>query len=915
MRCQSRKLAIEQDVAAVAGEHELGFLDFDGAEIGAGGGEAQGGAEEKVFHGGRRGAELVAPVALKGVELLAGHGFAEHAIRDDALAGVLNVAGGKEGGNAVVRVFHEFLAVGRTVGGRGGGAFGRGGMIVLEPLGFAETEEVDVKADFHRLGNAAALKFGGGGLEHLAIQVKADGGDVTGLLGAEEVAGAADFEVAHGDFEAGAECRVLFDGVDAFAGVAAGHEVARDHEVGVGAFAAATNATAQLVEVGEAEAVGAVDDNGVGVGDVDAGFDDGGADQDVGFGVDEFLHDAFEDFGLHLAVTVEDACFGAELLQFGLHVLDAGDAVVQEKDLPAAVDFVIDGFANDAFVVTADGGVDGSAIGRWGVEGGHVPGTEQGEIEGAGDGGGAEGQNVDEAKQLLEFFLMFDAEALFFVDNGEAEIFELDVFGDDPMGADDDIDVPGFEGSDGFPDFFGRGETAEHFDSHGVVGHPLAEGLPMLLGEDGGGDEDGDLFAAHDGFEGGANGDLGFAKADIAAEESVHGLFEFHVAFDFLDGADLVGRFAVDEGLLELDLPLGVGSVGVAFEGLAFGGDGEHSRGEFLDGTFGLGAGFVPAGVAEFVEFGGVAADADVAGDEMSLGRRDEEFGLVGITNDDDLFGRRAGADFDAVVFADAVVGVNDEVAGFEFAQVIAGLAKDESFVEFGTLETAMMLVATEDFGTGENGEFGSGDGEAAMEEGEGTVDVLLVEPGRSDEFFETFAFGFVVEVDGDLPAVAVPVGDLLDEAVAAVLLKHEVTGVEGAEGAFVDGEGVVFLGGGALGRAGDGNAECGMRKWELAEVFEVDLVIVGMEEIGKGNGGGFGNGEQEGVALMPTDGGLRVDVEGADGFDVVAEDFESEWFFSLPGKDVDDVATTGELAAFGNDGDAFVTGGVELSK
>lgn len=38
--------------------------------------------------------------------------------------------------------------------------------------------------------------------EELAVEVEADLCDVAGLFGAEEVSGAADFEVAHGDFEA-----------------------------------------------------------------------------------------------------------------------------------------------------------------------------------------------------------------------------------------------------------------------------------------------------------------------------------------------------------------------------------------------------------------------------------------------------------------------------------------------------------------------------------------------------------------------------------------------------------------------------------------------------------------------------------------------------------------------------------------
>jgi hypothetical protein len=53
-------------------------------------------------------------------------------------------------------------------------------------------------------------------------------------------------------------------------------------QVGVGLVVGAPDPAAQLVQLGQAEAVGAVDDDGVGGGDVDAGLDDGGAQQQVG---------------------------------------------------------------------------------------------------------------------------------------------------------------------------------------------------------------------------------------------------------------------------------------------------------------------------------------------------------------------------------------------------------------------------------------------------------------------------------------------------------------------------------------------------------------------------------------------------------------------------------------------------------
>lgn len=205
--------------------------------------------------------------------------------------------------------------------------------------------------------------------EELAVEVEADLGDVTGLFGAEEVAGTADFEIAHGDFEAGAEGGVLFDGVDAFAGIALGDHFAGEEEDGVGFFAGAADAAPELVEIGEAEAVGAVDEDGVGVGDVDASFDDGGGEEDIGFVVDEGVHDGFEIVFVHLAVADEDACFGDEFAEGFVDGLDGFDAVVEEEDLAAAFEFAADGIADDALVIGDDGGGDGESVGGWGVDG------------------------------------------------------------------------------------------------------------------------------------------------------------------------------------------------------------------------------------------------------------------------------------------------------------------------------------------------------------------------------------------------------------------------------------------------------------------------------------------------------------------------------------------------------------------
>src|SRR3546814_9416268 len=64
----------------------------------------------------------------------------------------------------------------------------------------------------------------------------------------------------------------------------------------------AADATAQLVQLREAEMLGAIDQNRVGARYVDAGLDDRGADQDVEALVIEVEHHLFEFALAHLAV-------------------------------------------------------------------------------------------------------------------------------------------------------------------------------------------------------------------------------------------------------------------------------------------------------------------------------------------------------------------------------------------------------------------------------------------------------------------------------------------------------------------------------------------------------------------------------------------------------------------------------------
>ena len=203
--------------------------------------------------------------------------------------------------------------------------------------------EAEIELGFGFVGSGFAFHFADGALEHLRVKLEADGFDVAALFAAEHVAGAAEFEIEGGDFESGTEVGKFFERGEAAAGDGREFDFRRKHEIGVGAAVGAADASAELVELGEAEAVGAVDQDRVAERDVEAVFDDGGRDENVGFVVHEFQHHFFEFAFGHLSVADDDAGFGNESLDFGGDFPDGVDAVVNEIDLAAAFEFLFDG--------------------------------------------------------------------------------------------------------------------------------------------------------------------------------------------------------------------------------------------------------------------------------------------------------------------------------------------------------------------------------------------------------------------------------------------------------------------------------------------------------------------------------------------------------------------------------------------
>ena len=143
----------------------------------------------------------------------------------------------------------------------------------------------------------------------------------------------------------------------------------------------APDAAAQLVKVGQSEPVRAVDDDGVGIRDIEPALDDRCAEQNVRIAAHKFRHDILEFVLRHLPVTDQDACARHEVFDAVFEVSDGMHAVVQEVDLSAARHLALDRIADDALVITADDRLDRNAVRRRCFDRAHVARAEQGKVK------------------------------------------------------------------------------------------------------------------------------------------------------------------------------------------------------------------------------------------------------------------------------------------------------------------------------------------------------------------------------------------------------------------------------------------------------------------------------------------------------------------------------------------------------
>jgi len=195
------------------------------------------------------------------------------------------------------------------------------------------------------------------------------------------------------------------------------------------------------VQLRQAKTVGAMDQNGVRCWHIDTGLDDGRAQQEVKALRMKVTHDRLQFALRHLPVAHHHARLRHQLAQFYSAVLDGFDFVMQKVHLTAPAQFAQYRLADRTIAFLANEGLDRQAA--LGGSGNHreIPQPLHAHRKRAWNRGGGERQHVHLGAQVLEHLLLAYAEAMFLVNDHQAEPGKLHIGREQFVGANHNVDL------------------------------------------------------------------------------------------------------------------------------------------------------------------------------------------------------------------------------------------------------------------------------------------------------------------------------------------------------------------------------------------------------------------------------------------------------------------------------------------
>ena len=264
-------------------------------------------------------------------------------------------------------------------------------------------------------------------------------------------------------------------------------------------------------------------------------------------------------------------CLGEQFRQSERHFRDIVHPVIYIIDLPASSEFPAYRLPHGLLVIFHYICLNGHTVHRRFLQNTHIPDPDQTHMKSPGNRSRCEREDVHILFQLLDLFLVGDAEALFLVNDQKPQILIFHIFGQYPVRADHHIHLSFFQIFNGLF-LLGRGaEPAQQVHSHGKFLHPLDKGVIDLLGQYGGRHQIHHLPALLYLLKGGAERHLRLAVSHVAAHKAVHDLGALHIPLGIFYGGELVLCLLIGEHFLEFLLPYRIRAADIAFFFLAHG--------------------------------------------------------------------------------------------------------------------------------------------------------------------------------------------------------------------------------------------------------------------------------------------------------------------------------------------------------
>ena len=362
--------------------------------------------------------------------------------------------------------------------------------------------------------------------------------------------------------------------------------------------------SAHLMQIAQSEILRLIDDDGVGIRNIDTALDDGRCQQDIVIIVHKIEDDLFQFLRLHLSVSDTNPAIRDIPLYHRLQFRQILDAVVHEEHLSVTAHLKIDGLGNDLLVERMYFRLDRITVGWRSLDNRQITRSHQRELQGTRNRCSRHGQGIDIHLQLTELFLHTHSEFLFLIDNQQSQILELDTLADNLMRTDQDVQISFGQVFQNLMGIFGRTGTAQvvHLARHSF--QTLLERLVMLESQYRGRYQYRHLLVVGHRLERGTYRHLCLTEAHIAAHQTVHRPVTLHIGFHLLGSLQLVGGIFVKEARLQFMLQEAVRTVAETLFLFTLRIKPNQIAGNVLDFRFGTFLDFLPGSGTQLADAG-----------------------------------------------------------------------------------------------------------------------------------------------------------------------------------------------------------------------------------------------------------------------------------------------------------------------